>query len=227
MSQNEKIGEMVSTAYGKAINTTTKGCGCSARTEERSGLKEIINDQEETHETLSNHITMADVGNVCSAELYVKKPAMEMARSNDAIIKRMIQLAESKYNCSQIMMVITLEQAGHENADLIRAMSGLGEGCGFFNETCGVMTSASSVLAWYAGKGSDKESESDMLLPMLQDLGEWFRQKAVSYKGTRCKDIVGDQVGTLEGKQICGRLILDTHNKVNEILRSYGWVSKP
>ena len=147
-----------------------------------------------------------------------------MKRSSDEIINRMIELAGSKYNCSQIMMILTLEHEDNENPGLVRAMSGLGDGCGFFNETCGVMTSAASLLAWYGGKGSDNEAESDKLLPMLQDLGEWFQQKTASkFKGTSCKDIVGDLVGTPEGKQICGKLIFDTHNKVNEILTSYGF----
>ena len=86
------------------------------------------------------------------------------------------------------------------------------------------MTSAASILAWYGGKGSDNEAESEKLLPMLQDLGEWFRQKTASkFKGTSCRDIVGDQVGTPAGKQICGALIFETYNKVNEILTAYGF----
>lgn len=145
-----------------------------------------------------------------------------MRRSKVAIMNRMMQLAGSKYNCSQIMMVLALEQAEHDNAGLVRAMSGLGDGCGFFNETCGVMTGAASVLAWYGGKGSADETESEKLLPMLEDLGDWFRQKTeANHKGTRCKDIVGDRVGTNTGKLICGGLLFDTHNKVNEILKSY------
>lgn len=194
-------------------------------TEEIPGLKEIIEGQPlENNENLINQMTMNAVGNVWSAEVYARKPAKKMKRSSDEIINRMIELAGSKYNCSQIMMILTLEHEGNENPGLVRAMSGLGDGCGFFNETCGVMTSAASLLAWYGGKGSDNETESDKLLPMIQDLGEWFKQKTESkFKGTRCKDIAGDLVGTPEGKQICGKLIFDTHNKVNEILTTYGF----
>jgi len=194
-------------------------------TEEIPGLKEIIEGQTlDNHENLIHQMTLNAVGNVWSAEFYAKKPAKKLKRSGDEIINRMIQLAESKYNCSQIMMRLSLEAEVYENPGLVRAMSGLGDGCGFFNETCGVMTSAASVLAWHGGKGSDNEVESEKLLPMLQDLGEWFQQKtASSYKGTRCKDIAGDLVGTSAGKQICGALIFETYNKVNEILRSYGF----
>ena len=143
-------------------------------------------------------------------------------KSADEIVKRMIQLAENGYNCSQILMVLAQEQEIRENPDLIRAMSGLGDGCGFFRETCGVMTGAACLLAWYAGKGADNETESEKLLPMLQEFGDWFQQEIGDrYNGTHCKDIVGDQVGTPEGKQICGGIIFQSFSKLNEILESY------
>lgn len=142
-------------------------------------------------------------------------------KSTDEMVNRMIQLAENKYNCSQIMMVLALEQEGRENPELVRAMSGLGDGCGFFQETCGIMTGAASILAWYAGKGADDEEESEKLLPMLEDFGDWFRQEiGARYAGTRCNEIVGDLVGTPDGKQICGSIIFQTFGKVNEILAS-------
>ena len=142
-------------------------------------------------------------------------------RTTDEIVMQMIELAEKNYNCSQIMMILALQQEGKENPGLVRAMSGLGDGCGFFQETCGIMTGAASVLSWYAGKGADSEEESAKLLPMLQDLGDWFQQEiGMKYSGTRCKDIAGDLVGTPECKQICGGAILQAYNKVNEILMS-------
>jgi hypothetical protein len=66
-----------------------------------------------------------------------KKKENKMKRSSDEIINRMIQLAGNKYNCSQITMLLAIEKEEHVNPGLIRAMSGLGDGCGFFNETCG------------------------------------------------------------------------------------------
>ena len=142
----------------------------------------------------------------------------------DEIVMQMIELAEKKYNCSQILMILALQQAGQENPGLVRAMSGLGDGCGFFNETCGIMTGAASLLGWYAGKGADGEEESEKLLPMLQDLDDWFQQEiGAKYSGTRCKDIAGELVGTPECKQICGGIILQTYTKLNEILAANGF----
>ena len=145
-------------------------------------------------------------------------------KTPDEMVTRMIELAENKYNCSQIMMILALEQENRENPDLVRAMSGLGDGCGFFKETCGIMTGAASILAWHAGKGADDEKESEKLLPMLEELGDWFQQDiGANYAGTRCREIVGDLVGTDDGKQICGSIIFQTFGKVNEILAENGF----
>jgi len=45
------------------------------------------------------------------------------------------------------------------------------------------------------------------------------------YSGNRCKDIVGDLVGTPDGKQICGGIILQTYTRINEILASNNFLS--
>ena len=71
--------------------------------------------------------------------------AESIRKSADEIVMRMIELAEKNYNCSQIMMILALDREGRENPDLVRAMSGLGDGCGFFKETCGIMTAAASI----------------------------------------------------------------------------------
>lgn len=144
---------------------------------------------------------------------------------SDSLVKRMIELAENNYKCSQIIMKIALEQESKENPDLIRTVFGLGDGCGFAKETCGILTGSACLLSWYVGMGSNDEKGPDKLVAMLQDLGEWFEEEIDGrFKSTKCKDIVGDMVGTPEGKQICGRLLLKTYAKANQILTAYGFV---
>lgn len=146
-------------------------------------------------------------------------------KTEDEVVMRMIELSETNYNCSQILMVLAIEEAGMHNPDLVRSVSGLADGCGFFSETCGAMTGAASIIALHAAKGSDDEAESEHLLPMLQQLGDWFREEiGATYHGTRCKDIAGDLVGTPEVKKICGNVVFQTYNKVTEILVSYGFL---
>ncbi len=146
-------------------------------------------------------------------------------KTAEHIIARMIALADKKFNCSQILLILALEQEGKEIPDLVRAMAGLGDGCGFFEETCGTLTGAACLMAWYGGKGAADEKESPQLLPMLQELGDWFQTEVgQKYNGTRCKEIVGDRVGTPEGKQICGGIIFQTYQKVNQTLTDYGFL---
>ena len=149
-------------------------------------------------------------------------PQTSKVQTDNEIVTRMIELAAKKYNCSQLMLILAMEQEARENPGLVRAMSGLANGCGFFHETCGIMTGAACLISWYAGKGQDNEEESEHLLPMLQDLGDWFRMEiGDKYNGTKCMEIVGDMVGTPEGKQICGGIIFRTYQKTMEILRSH------
>jgi len=137
-------------------------------------------------------------------------------------VARVIELAQKNYNCSQILAKLALEREGMENPDLVRSMAGLGDGCGQLSETCGLLTGAACMLSWYAGRESGNEVASEMLLPMLQDLGSWFEEEIQGhYSSTRCKDIVGDAVGTPEHQMICGRLLLKTYAKTNEILEAY------
>jgi hypothetical protein len=145
-------------------------------------------------------------------------------RQLDELIVRVIELAERNYKCSQILIKLALEGEGKSNPDLIRSMAGLGDGCGFQNETCGLVTGAACLLAWYSRKDSDDEIPSETLLLMLQDLDQWFENEiGGNFKSTRCKDIVGELSVTQEGKLICGRLLLATHSKSNDILMSHGF----
>jgi hypothetical protein len=143
-------------------------------------------------------------------------------RSEEEIINRMIELADKSYNCGQIMMILAMDQEDKKNSDLIRAMSGLADGCGFFKETCGIMTGGACMISLHSGKGSDIEEESENMLLMLQDFGEWFHAEiGQKHNGTTCQDIAGDLVGTQGGKVLCGGIILQTFNKINEILVTY------
>ncbi len=147
-------------------------------------------------------------------------------KTDDEIVERMIELAEKKYNCSQIMMMLSLDREGKEKPELVRAMSGLGDGCGFFDETCGIMTSGASVLSLYGGKGMDIEEESEKLLLMLQEYGDWFQNEiGKTYNGTKCRDIAGDLIGTPDVKEICGGIIFQANAKMKEIISAYGFTS--
>jgi hypothetical protein len=150
---------------------------------------------------------------------------MQTVRTDEEIVQCMVELTEGGYNCSQILMRLSLEQAGMENHGLVRAMSGLGIGCGFCDETCGVITGCVCILAFYSAKGADSEKESKKLLLMLEEYGDWFEKEiGKQYGGTRCIDITKGLAGTPDVRKICGELVFKGHKKVNEILHSYGLI---
>ena len=139
----------------------------------------------------------------------------------DDIQIRMMELSYNGYFCSQILLILGLEAQGESNPDLVRAMGGLANGCGFSGGPCGTLTGAACLLSLYAGKGTDDEYADDNLTYMLRDLGEWFTGTYGSrYGGTTCEAIVGDST---EMRQRCGAIVAETYAKVIELLTAGGY----
>jgi len=141
---------------------------------------------------------------------------------NDLSIQLLV-LGARGYSCAQILMSLALESRGESNPALVRSMAGLAYGCGSGKAACGALTGGSCVLALYAGKGSDEETASEKLLPMMQDLSDWFEQKVGSaHGGITCDAITGD-AGPEASRQACGTLVAETFEKVMEILTTNGF----
>ena len=131
---------------------------------------------------------------------------------------RMMQLAAQGYYCSQIMLQLALEARGEDNPALVRAMAGPAYGCGSGRATCGALTGGCCLLALYAAKGSDTESESDRLFLMLNELADWFDQQVgARYGGSACETITGED-GPAAARQRCGGIVAETFAKTMEIL---------
>lgn len=131
---------------------------------------------------------------------------------------RMMQLSAKGYYCSQIILQLALEARGEENPALVRAMAGPAYGCGSGRATCGALTGGCCLLAYYAGKGSDGESESDRLFLMLSELADWFDQQVgARYGGSACEAITGEE-GPAAARRRCGGIVADTFAKAMEIL---------
>ena len=140
----------------------------------------------------------------------------------DDTLIRMLQLGKKGYTCSQIILLLGLEVRGETNPDLVRAMAGLAYGCGSGQGSCGVLTGGCCLLALYAGKGSDEESESERLSLMLHELTDWFvGRTGCADNPISCDDIVGE-AGPAASRQKCGGLVADTYAKVMETLVENG-----
>ncbi len=58
----------------------------------------------------------------------------------------MFKLASQGYCCSQILILMELEEKGIENTDLVKAMAGLCIGTGGSGRTCGIITGGELAL---------------------------------------------------------------------------------
>lgn len=135
---------------------------------------------------------------------------------NDTSLKLM-QLGSQGFCCSQMMMILALEDQGEENPALVRAMSGLCHGVAGCGGMCGAVTGGACVLGLYAGKGEESEEEHDRYQLMVSELMEWFNDLAsAEYGGPTCNDITGGS--GVPDMGICGMLVEKTREKVLELL---------
>jgi len=132
---------------------------------------------------------------------------------------RLFQLAAQGFCCSQILLIVGLEELGKEDPELIRAMHGLCGGMGRSGSTCGVLTGGACLIGLTAGKGTVTEQSHPKMHRMVQDLLEWFEQK---YGSSLCEDILHYKLE--EGSEYpvkCGNTISETYDKVQDILAVY------
>ncbi len=131
-----------------------------------------------------------------------------------------LRLRIQGYCCSQIMFVLALRAQGKTNADLVRAAGGLCNGAGESGEICGAFSGGACIISLYAGKGTDEESTDDRYSLMVNELMEWADSKAAQeYGGIRCEEILRRH----PNKTICGQIVLETYEKVMDILKDHGF----
>jgi hypothetical protein len=142
---------------------------------------------------------------------------MDLDQFNMDIIK----LAHQGYCCSQMVMQLALDLQGSSNPGLIRSLSGLCHGVVATDGTCGTVTGAACMIAFYAGKGYPEEEPSELLPVMLSELADWFRDYGISrFGGINCSDIVRDN---RPDTSVCGGLVLACFNKALAILMENGF----
>jgi C_GCAxxG_C_C family probable redox protein len=135
---------------------------------------------------------------------------------------RMMQLSQKGYYCSQIILALALETRGMENPDLIRAMAGPANGCSTGKATCGSLIGGCCMIAFYAAKGADDETESDRYMLMVDELTQWFSETVGEHHGgIKCNTILGMD-NPKSAMQKCGNIVAQTYEKAMEILISNG-----
>lgn len=133
---------------------------------------------------------------------------------------RLIQLKEKGFCCSQMLLLMGLEDQGKTDTDLVRAVSGLAVGL-FSGEICGALTGGACLLGLYAGRGSTQDPEDYRLCIMVEELVTWFSQEyGQLFGGIRCDDILGEDPNACSR---CGSLVLGTYRKVRCLLLENGF----
>lgn len=130
---------------------------------------------------------------------------------------RMFKLAAQGFCCTQIMILMALEDAGKiDNPDLIRAMQGLCGGMGRSGGTCGALTGGVSIIGLTAGKGTPTEQSNPKLGRMAGELLEWFDK---TFPSRDCEDIIQTKLGEGDAYPVkCGSIVSTTYAKVREII---------
>lgn len=134
---------------------------------------------------------------------------------------RVLDLAMQGFQCSQILVQISLEARGKENPELLSAMSGLtgGMGCG---KTCGALTGGCCVLGLYAGKSSAEHNADDRLQTMQTSFVEWFESEYTArYGSIECVGIVQDDMRNRMAR--CPTIVMESLEKLKEILDEHNY----
>ena len=131
---------------------------------------------------------------------------------------RMMDLAMKGFQCSQILVQLSLEAQGKENPELVSAMTGLtgGMGCG---RICGALTGGCCVLGLYAGKKAAEHNADDRLQAMLSSFVDWFEAEYTArYGSVECSGIVQDDMRNRMNR--CPSIVMESLGKLKEILEA-------
>jgi len=138
-------------------------------------------------------------------------------------ITRITELHMQGFHCSQILLIVGLEQQGKSNPDLVKAMTGLAGGLGFSGKNCGTLTGAVCLLSLYAGRGELAERESHHLSAMIQELVVWFEETfGKEYGGIDCQHIMNNDPWNRLTR--CPDVVMKTYCKAKELLEDKGFI---
>jgi hypothetical protein len=139
---------------------------------------------------------------------------------------RIAEMLIGGMKCSHVPMRLALEAQGRDDADLVRAMSGLayGLGQGF---ACGMLTSGACVVGLVAGRASEAEVDDPRFAAALDAFTGWFHTMARErYGGIACSDIM--RFDERLKAERCPALIQEVWEKLVETLEDHGLdVSRP
>lgn len=133
---------------------------------------------------------------------------------------RLLELAGQGMACSQMLMIMALEEGGIECPDAVRTVSGLCGGLGYCGRECGALTGGCCVLSFFAGKGSPEEEANLEFLTVIREYVDWFVKTYGEEDGMcSCQTIIGGNFD-LAGS-VCLPMVGDCYEKILELMEAY------
>jgi len=135
---------------------------------------------------------------------------------------RMMNYRSQGFFCSQVLILMGLEQMGKSNPDLVRAMHGLSNGLGFSGELCGALIGGAALLGLYAGRGTPEQEDDPRVVFMVEDLVKWFKAEfTCQFGGIRCEEILAGNSQNVGSR--CPVLVTGVFQKVKDLLVENGF----
>lgn len=106
---------------------------------------------------------------------------------------------KNRFNCAQSVLSVYAEEAGLDREYALKLACGFGGGMARMGETCGAVTGAFMAIglnfgATIPGDNSDK-------LRTFEMIGEFARRFKARHGSLLCKDLLGFDMSTPEGKE--------------------------
>lgn len=133
---------------------------------------------------------------------------------------RLLELAAQGMTCSQMLMIMALEEAGIECPEAVRTVTGLCGGLGYCGRECGALTGGCCVLSFFGGKGVPEEEPDLEFLTVIREYVDWFVKSYGEDDGTcSCQSILGGDFSMIQS--VCMPIVADCFEKLMELMETY------
>ncbi len=112
---------------------------------------------------------------------------------------RAVDLFKQGYSCSQAVAAVFAEDNGLPVATAFRLAQGFGAGMARLAETCGAVTGAIMIIGLKHGRTRpEDEAAKERTYVLVQEL---FRRFQARHGSLRCRDLLGCDIGTADGRK--------------------------
>lgn len=129
----------------------------------------------------------------------------------DDLMDEISKLLEQGYNCSQIMLLLSLKLRNKENPELIQAMAGLGGGL-HCRKTCGTLTGGCCLLASYGTQFPESDSQLSWK-KLVSEYVSWFEQE---FGSLNCEQIISGDSKNIPA--VCPSMLEASFTRCMELL---------